>query len=68
MSYHTLEHKISSLRGWKRPLYSGTRVYRTKSDVMRRISWLQREYGDENVAHMPCKGDESTEIVYIRMN
>ncbi len=68
MSYHTLEHKISSMRGWKRPLYSGTRVYRTKMDVMRRISWLQHEYGDENVAHMPCKGDPSTEIVYVRLN
>jgi len=68
MSYHTLEHKISSMRGWKRPLYSGTRVYRTKSDVMKRIRWLCNEYGDENVAHMPCKGDPSTEIVYVRLN
>lgn len=68
MPYHTLEHRISSMRGWKRPLYSGIRVYRTKNDVKRRISWLCNEYGDENIVHMPCKNDPTTEIVYIRLN
>lgn len=67
MAFHTLEHKIDSLRGWKRPLYSGSRVYGTKSDVLKRIRWLEREYGHENVAHMTHKGDPSTEIVYVRI-
>lgn len=68
MPYHTLEHKISSMRGWKRPLYSGTRVYRTREAVRQRISWLCSEYGEENVAHMASKADPTTEIVYIRLN
>ena len=67
MSYHTLEHTITSKRGWKRPLYSGNRVYRTFNDVLKRISYLSREYGDENVIHMRKKGDPTTEIVYIRV-
>jgi hypothetical protein len=56
------------MRGWKRPLWTGTRVYRTKNDIMKRISWLCRQYGDENIAHMPKKGDPTTEIIYIRLN
>ena len=67
MSYHTLEHKITSLRGWKRPLYSGSRVYRTKMDVQKRIWWLEDEYGEENVVHMPKRDDPTTEEVYIRL-
>lgn len=67
MSYHTLEHTITSKRGWKRPLYSGERVYRSLNDVKKRIAWLCREYGEENIAHMPKKGDPSTEEVYIRI-
>lgn len=67
MSYHTSEHKITSLRGWKRPLYSGTRVYRTIRDVKKRIRWLEGEYGEENVVHMPKRGDPTTEEVYIRL-
>lgn len=67
MSYHTLEHTITSKRGWKRPLYSGSRVYRSMRDVMKRISYLARQYGDENVVHMPKKGDPSTVEVYIRI-
>lgn len=68
MPFHTLEHRIDSMRSWKRPLYSGTRVYRTQSQVKSRIAFLEYEYGKENVAHMPCKGDASTEVVYIRLN
>lgn len=67
MSYHTLEHTITSKRGWKRPLYSGSRVYRTMNDVKRRIEALAREYGRENVVSMPKKGDPTTEVVYIRL-
>lgn len=67
MSYHTQELTVTSKRGWKRPLYSGSRVYRTIEDVKRRIQWLAREYGQENVVHMEKKGDPSTEIVYIRL-
>lgn len=67
MVYHTFEHVIDSMRGWKRPLYTYTRSYRSRNDVRRRISWLCREYGDENIAHMPQKGDPSTEMVYIRV-
>ena len=67
MAYHTLEHTITSKRGWKRPLYSGSRVYRTMKDVKKRISWLAREYGEENVVAMPKKGDPTTEVVYIRL-
>lgn len=47
MSYHTFENVIDSMRGWKRPLYSYTRVYRTKNGVLGRIRLLQMEYGDE---------------------
>lgn len=67
MPFHTIEHKISSMRGWKRPLYSGTRVYRTKVDIKRRIRWLENEYGTENVVHETKKDDPSTEIVYVRL-
>lgn len=67
MAYHTLEHRIDSIRGWKRPLYSGTRVYRSMREVRKRIAWLCREYGDENIAHMPDRRDATTEIVYIRV-
>ena len=67
MSYHTFENVIDSMRGWKRPLYSYTRVYRTKNGVLGRIRLLQMEYGDENIAHMPKKGDPTTEVVYIRI-
>ena len=55
------------MRGWKRPLYSGSRVYATKNAIKKRIRWLEGEYGAENVVHMPKKGDSSTEIVYIRL-
>lgn len=67
MTYHTVEHKITSERGWKRPLYSGSRVYGSKSAVRGRIRWLKSEYGEENVVHMAQKGDPSTEIVYVRL-
>lgn len=67
MPFHTIEHKVTSMRGWKRPLYSGTRVYRTKIDVKRRIKWLENEYGAENVVHETKKGDPSTEVVRIRL-
>ncbi len=67
MSYHTLEHTIDSMRGWKRPLWSGTRVYRTKNQINGRIAYLEYEYGSENIAHMPLKGDPSTEVIYIRI-
>lgn len=67
MSYHTIEHKIVSSKSWKHPLYTGNRVYRTAKDIGNRLSWLRREYGYDNVAHMPCKGDPTTTIVYIRL-
>lgn len=67
MSYYTLEHTITSKRGWKRPLFTSNRVYRTLGEVRRRISWLSREYGEENVSYRPKKGDPNTEEVYIRI-
>ena len=67
MSYYTLEHTITSKRGWKKPLFTSNRVYRTMMDVKKRISWLAREYGSENVVAMPKKGDPNTEVVYIRL-
>lgn len=67
MPYHTQEHVIDSKRGWKRPLYSYTRVYKTKNGVRWRIDSLKNEYGEENIANMPCKRDPTTEIVYIRI-
>lgn len=67
MSYHTVEHKIDSMRGWKRPLYTGKRVYRSTREVKKRIGWLCREYGDENIVHMPDKCDSRTEIVFVRV-
>lgn len=67
MTYHTIEHKITSIRGWKRPLYSGSRVYGSEKAVKGRINWLKREYGEDNVVHMAQKDDPSTEIVYVRL-
>lgn len=67
MSYYTQEHTITSERGWKRPLFTSKRVYRSLRDVRRRIAWLCREYGEENVIYKPKKGDPSTEEVYIRL-
>lgn len=66
--YHTEERTILSMRGWKRPLYTSTRVYRTEDDVRSRIRCLAREYGRDNVVHMPKKGDPCTELVYVRIN
>lgn len=67
MSYYTQEHTITSKRGWKQPLFTSNRVYRTMQDVKKRIAWLGREYGHENVVSMPKKGDPNTEVVYIRL-
>ena len=67
MSYHTLEITSRSNKGWKRPLYTGGRVYRTMGDVMRRIRELAREFGEDNVVHEPKSGDPTTEVVYIRL-
>ena len=67
MVFHTLEHIVDSMRGWKRPLYSYSRSYSTKYDVNRRIRWLIRTYGDENIAQMPVKDDPSTVEVYVRV-
>lgn len=66
MSYHTDECIVHSMRGYKRPLYRYRRVYRSKDDVKKRISYLRREYGDDNVVSM--SGDRLTQIVYIRIN
>lgn len=67
MSYHTVEHKITSERGWKRPLYTGNRVYASKNAVRGRIRWLENEYGAENIVHMTQKNDPNTEIIYVRL-
>lgn len=67
MPFYTQEHTVTSKRGWKRPLYTSRRVYRTFDDAMRRVSWLSREYGAENVVSMPKKSDPSTQVVYVRL-
>lgn len=67
MAYHTVEHKFDSMRGWKKPLYSGTRVYRNKREVSNRISHLCREWGYDNVFPMPDKKDPTTTVVYVRV-
>ena len=67
MSYYTLESKVHSMRGCKRPLYTGRRVYRSAYEVKKRIKWLCNEYGADNIVHMPDKGDPNTEIVFVRV-
>lgn len=67
MAFYTLEHKVDSMRGWKRPLYTGRRVYPSLNAIKGRIRLLEREYGQENVVHMHQKGDLSTEVVYVRV-
>ena len=67
MSYHTKEHVIARNASWKKPSFTRNRVYRTKNDAMRRISWLAREFGYENVVHEPSKNELNTEVVYIRL-
>ena len=67
MPYYTQEHTSTSKRGWKQPLRSQRRTYPTIGDVKNRISRLTREYGSDNVVHMPKKGDPSTEVVYVRL-
>ena len=67
MSYHTLELTSRSNKGWDHPMYTGGRVYRTMSGVMRRIRELSREFGEDNVVHEPKTGDPTTEVVYIRL-
>lgn len=68
MAYHTSERIVHSMRGYNRPLYKYQRVYRNKDEVNRRISYLKREYGEDNVVSMPMCDDSTTEIVYIRIN
>jgi len=68
MSYQTIERTVSSMRGYKNPLWTGSRVYSTKNGVASRIKWLCNEFGRDNVVHMPKKDDLNTEIVYIRVN
>ena len=67
MAFRTYEKIIDSTRGWKRPLHSYTRYYKTFNDVRRRISYLVREYGSENVVHMPCKNENDAALVYVRV-
>ena len=67
MAFRTYEKMIDSSRGYKRPLYSYTRSYRTFNDVRRRISQLIREYGEDNVIHMPCKDENDAALVYVRV-
>ena len=68
MPYFTQELTISSTSNWKQPISTDSRKYHTKNDFMRHLSWLSREYGNENVVHMPKKGDLNTGVVYIRLS
>ena len=67
MAYNTLERKVHSMRGYKNPLYTGRRVYRSHYEVKKRIKWLCNEYGADNIVHMPSKDDPNTEIVFVRV-
>ena len=66
-AYKTVEHKVNSMRGWKRPLYTGHRTYRSADEIKRRIGWLNREYGRDNVVPMVSKDDPLTTVVYVRV-
>lgn len=68
MPFQTIERTVHSMRGYKNPLWTGSRVYKTKNGVKSRIKWLRNEFGYDNVVHMTKKGDPNTEIVYIRVN
>ena len=67
MSYEVIEHKVRSLRSWKRPIYTGHRTYRNVWEVKRRIKWLRNEYGYENIAIMPTRDSQTTTTVYVRV-
>ena len=67
MAYNAVEHIVESMRGWKRPLNSYRRRFGSKYGLNRRISYLRREYGDENVVVRPMKGDKGTVEVYVRV-
>ena len=67
MTYHTIEHKVSSNRSWKNPLYTGNRTYHNITALNKRLRWLRNEYGEENIACMPYKGDKATKVIYIRV-
>lgn len=67
MSYHIVERKVVSTRSYKRPLYTGNRVYRNMQEINGRIRHLCYEYGEENVVRMPQKNDPTTVVVYIRV-
>lgn len=67
MPYYTLEHVITSKGGWKRPLFTRNRVYRSLEQVSSRIFRLRREYGAENVVCRTKIGDPNTKEVFIRL-
>ena len=67
MTHYTLECKVSSMGSWRRPLYTGRRSYYNQTQVNKRIRWLRNEYGEENIATRPMKGDPLTTVVYVRV-
>ena len=67
MAYQVIEHKVSSMRGYKNPIHTGRRTYHSRREVTKRVRWLRSEYGEDDVVNMHSKADPHTEIVYIRV-
>jgi len=68
MAFYTQERVVSSMRGYKKPLYSYRRVYGSLGEVKRRINHLVRDYGSENIVVEGLNGAPNTQVVYIRVN
>ena len=68
MAFKLTEYIVSSVRGCKRPLDTKNILFCDKNRVDRHVSWLRREYGEENIAFSLLKGQPAVAEVYVRVN
>lgn len=68
MAFRIIEHTISSIRGCKKPLETKDMLFCDRNRAERRVSWLRREFGSENIAFSMLKGQPEAALVYVRVN
>lgn len=68
MAFRIIEHTISSFGGFKRPLETNVIEFCDKLRADRRVSWLRREFGAENIALRPVRGQLAVAEVFVRVD
>lgn len=68
MAFRIIEHTIKSVFGHKRPVETKSIDFCDRSRADRRVSWLRREYGFENIVFEPQKGNPALAVVYVRVD